>query len=99
MTPGEVANALPHPLLRGRPSRHPRGRERAPVLPGRGPAEWEALIKALKAEATADATVERINGASIEDLVAQYQAQKAHEKVKVYDQKGKPKLELKDLGL
>jgi hypothetical protein len=68
-------------------------------FPAEGPAEWEALIKALKAEAVADATVERINGASIEDLVAQYQAQKAHEKVKVYDQKGKPKLELKDLGL
>lgn len=68
-------------------------------FPVEGPAEWEALVKALKAEAVADATVERINGASIEDLVAQYQAIRAHEKVKVYDQKGKPKLTLKGLGL
>ena len=49
-------------------------------FPANGPEEWNALIQALKAEAAADQTVERINGASLEQLVENYRAWKAHQR-------------------
>lgn len=72
-------------------------------FPEGGAPEWEALVKALKAEAKVDQADERFNNTSMETLVENYRAWKQTEdarvKPKVYDEKGKPKLELKDLGL
>lgn len=70
--------------------------------PAKGQAEWEALVASLKHEAKADATVERINGADIATLVANYQAIRAHESIAVKTYKessSKLKLDLKELGL
>jgi hypothetical protein len=73
--------------------------------PARGAPEWEALVASLKHEARLDATVERINGADIETLVANYQAMRKLEAasqvaIKTYKQDStKRKLDLKELGL